>query len=175
MRLSARKLALASLLFVVVVGTNALPSSAGNERDNAFFNNSGQVCIEGINATTVLLNGKLQFQSATRSLQLNCATDRTLPYAYISTSTGLRAIDSTAGTQPYCGYFAGGIGYNSAGTARADAPYIQLTGSQIRSSSYCNIPSGHVAAAGAYSLHDAVIFGSWTQQGFVVGTVSNLI
>ena len=168
-RVAAGALALVAALAGAVLV--AAPASAANERDSAFFNNSGQVCIEGIDATTVLGDGRLQFQSATRSLQLNCTTDRSLPAGYITTATGVRAIDATAGTAPYCGYVASAS--NGSTAARVDATYVQLTPATIRS--MCGIPAGHFAAAGAYSNHSAVIYGTWSQQGFVVGAVSNAI
>lgn len=163
----ARVVALSAL---AVIALGALPAAGANERDSAFFSSSGVVCIEGINATTVIPGG-LQFQSATRSLQSDCVTPRPLSYAYVSTATGIRAIDGTTGERISCGYRS--IGFNADGTARADAPYILATGAWVRS--ICGIPSGHFAAAGAYSFHQAVVWGSWTQDGVVTGAVSNVI
>ncbi|MFN8019080.1 MAG: hypothetical protein U0P45_13295 [Acidimicrobiales bacterium] len=132
----------------------------------------GRCASRGINATDgARRQRRLQFQSATRSLQLNCSTDRSLPAGYIATYTGIRAIDATDGTAPYCGIATSAT--NGSTAARVDAPYVQLTPAQVRS--YCGIPSGHFAAAGAYSAHSAVIYGTWLQQGMVIGTVSNAI
>lgn len=170
-RAAARLLTGLVVVPVAAVALLALPASAANERDSAFFNSSGQVCIEGINATTVLGDGRLQFQSATRSLQLNCSTDRSLPATYIWTYTGVRVIDATDGTSPYCAIVASAT--NGSTATRIDAPYVQWTPAQVRS--HCGVPSNHFAAAGAYSSHSAVIYGSWLQQGFVVGAVSNVI
>jgi len=150
----------------------ATPSSAANERDNVFFSDSGAVCIEGINATTVLGSGYYQFQSATRSLQLDCSTSRSLAANNISTTTGLRIINGTYDTRWDCAWFP--KNWNSSTASRVDAPYIQYSSGPIRE--WCGVdPSSTFVGVGANSYHQARVWGTWWQNGSFRGAVSNLI
>ena len=165
MRRAPRHLVAAVLVAVAVLATSASPASA-DVWTNDYFDNSGYVCIQGVNGAVVVAGG-LRFKSETRSFELDCTTPRPLSPGDIKSSTGVRSLDWTTGLFTNCGFVKVGYNGNGGGGSLATPGTITLMNDEMRE--LCGIPAGHTATAGAYSDHSAVIFGSFLQTGRVIG------
>lgn len=171
MEVRPKRKVLAALVSIgAFVVAHAAPASAAYVRDNQYFDDQGQTCIQGINSTTPVAGPAFEFRSTTDSYNLDCTTNRSLPAGYISTLTGVRSINATTGVRNTC--FWDPIHYNSTTSSQSNAPVLSVSDAFVRT--YCGISPGDFAAVGATSQHGAVIWGTWIQTGSVAGTVSNV-